>query len=214
MLYRNQPLDYIREYFGVQIAIYFAWLGFYTYMLIPASIFGVICFCYGIYAFHTDGVSKDICESNKTMIMCPQCDKCDYWYLSEACLYSRIHKLFENGLMIVFAIFISIWGKKNVRNSIVFKTISFIEIVTATLYLELWRKYSADIQHRWGMRGFKNQVEPPRPEYSAHLHRLNINKKRTHYDFSIPVEELQPPFWEIVFPSLLFSYSIMVLFVS
>lgn len=44
-----QPLDTIQEYFGVNFAIYFAWLGFYTYMLIPASIAGIICFMYGEY---------------------------------------------------------------------------------------------------------------------------------------------------------------------
>ena len=42
-----QPLDAIREYFGINFAIYFAWLGFYTYMLIPASIAGLLCFFYG-----------------------------------------------------------------------------------------------------------------------------------------------------------------------
>lgn len=42
-----QPLDKIKEYFGAQVALYFAWLGFYTHMLIPASIFGIICLVYG-----------------------------------------------------------------------------------------------------------------------------------------------------------------------
>ena len=42
-----QPLDTVREYFGVNFAMYFAWLGFYTYMLIPASIVGLLCFFYG-----------------------------------------------------------------------------------------------------------------------------------------------------------------------
>lgn len=42
-----QPLDTIREYFGTNFAMYFAWLGFYTYMLIPASIVGLVCFFYG-----------------------------------------------------------------------------------------------------------------------------------------------------------------------
>lgn len=42
-----QPLDTIREYFGTNFAMYFAWLGFYTYMLIPASIAGLLCFIYG-----------------------------------------------------------------------------------------------------------------------------------------------------------------------
>jgi hypothetical protein len=37
-----------RSYFGEKIGIYFAWLGFYTAMLIPAAIVGVIAFIYGL----------------------------------------------------------------------------------------------------------------------------------------------------------------------
>ena len=37
-----------RKYFGERIAIYFAWLGFYTFMLIPATIVGVLAFVYGV----------------------------------------------------------------------------------------------------------------------------------------------------------------------
>lgn len=37
-----------RKYFGEKIAMYFAWLGFYTFMLIPASCVGVIAFTYGL----------------------------------------------------------------------------------------------------------------------------------------------------------------------
>ena len=37
-----------RKYFGEKVAIYFAWLGFYTAMLIPASIVGVVAFVYGL----------------------------------------------------------------------------------------------------------------------------------------------------------------------
>lgn len=36
-----------RKYFGEKIGLYFAWLGVYTQMLIPASIVGVIVFLYG-----------------------------------------------------------------------------------------------------------------------------------------------------------------------
>lgn len=42
-----QPLDQIRDYFGEKFAIYFAWLGFYTNMLILPSIVGILCFIYG-----------------------------------------------------------------------------------------------------------------------------------------------------------------------
>ena len=34
-MFQKQPLDEIRRYFGVKIALYFAWLGFYTSMLVP-----------------------------------------------------------------------------------------------------------------------------------------------------------------------------------
>lgn len=45
---RHQPLNEIKDYFGTHIALYFAWLGFYTHMLIPASILGIICFLFGL----------------------------------------------------------------------------------------------------------------------------------------------------------------------
>jgi anoctamin-1 len=68
----HQPLDTIKEYFGVQIALYFAWLGFYTHMLIPASIMGIICFMYGLVTLFSNQISEDICNDNKTIVMCPQ----------------------------------------------------------------------------------------------------------------------------------------------
>ena len=47
--YKKQPLWLIKNYFGVKIGLYFAWLGFYTQMLIPASIVGLICFLFGLF---------------------------------------------------------------------------------------------------------------------------------------------------------------------
>jgi len=40
--YKPQPMDKIRNYFGEEIAFYFAWLGFYTQMLLLASVVGAI----------------------------------------------------------------------------------------------------------------------------------------------------------------------------
>lgn len=52
--FHYQPLDHVKEYFGVKIALYFAWLGFYTHMLIPASIVGVICFIYSCATLYSN----------------------------------------------------------------------------------------------------------------------------------------------------------------
>ncbi|MEQ2210725.1 Anoctamin-1, partial [Xenoophorus captivus] len=47
VFYKYQPIGLIRKYFGEKVGLYFAWLGVYTQMLIPASIIGVIVFLYG-----------------------------------------------------------------------------------------------------------------------------------------------------------------------
>ena len=49
-----QPIDYIKDYFGVKFGLYFAWLGFYTHMLIPAAIVGFICFIYGLSTMYSN----------------------------------------------------------------------------------------------------------------------------------------------------------------
>ena len=52
--YKRQPLHLVRRYFGDKMALYFAWLGFYTQMLIPASIIGVITFISGVFFMASD----------------------------------------------------------------------------------------------------------------------------------------------------------------
>ncbi len=37
-----------RLYFGEKIGLYFAWLGFYTWMLVPPSVVGILVFLYGV----------------------------------------------------------------------------------------------------------------------------------------------------------------------
>ncbi|KAK9870211.1 hypothetical protein WA026_006295 [Henosepilachna vigintioctopunctata] len=103
---KYQPLDEIKEYFGVKFALYFTWLGFYTHMLIPAAIVGVLCFLFGIFTLNKDEVVKDVC--NLDIVMCPRCDKyCDYWKLSEGCTYAKIQHFIDHPATIFFAIFMS-----------------------------------------------------------------------------------------------------------
>ena len=37
-----------RRYFGEKIGLYFAWLGWYTGMLFPAALVGLLVFLYGV----------------------------------------------------------------------------------------------------------------------------------------------------------------------
>ncbi|XP_075154912.1 anoctamin-1 isoform X4 [Haematobia irritans] len=185
-----QPLDAIKEYFGAKVAIYFAWLGFYTHMLIPVSIMGILFFVYGFFTLHTDPISQQICNDNTTL-MCPQCDrKCDYWELNKTCGFSKVNYLIDNNMTVVFAFVMAIW---------------------AVIYLELWKRYSAVLIHRWGLTGYTHEVEHPRPEY---LHKLRKNRK-----FAQKLEQQDPesvfepevPFWSTKFIPSFTSYSIVVL---
>lgn len=155
--YKLQPLDYIKDYFGVKIALYFAWLNFYTNMLIPVAIFGITCMIIGWIALETDPLKKDICDPNMDLTMCPQCDKdCDYWHLNDACFYSKFSTIFDNYITTFFAIGMSVWS---------------------SIYLSLWKHYSAKLIHRWGLSGLRTEKFAPRPEYLRKVQKLRDNNK-------------------------------------
>ncbi|XP_043249984.1 anoctamin-1-like isoform X2 [Colletes gigas] len=185
-----QPLDYIKEYFGVKIGLYFAWLGFYTHMLVPASIVGLLCFIYSCVTLYSNEPSEDICNHNGTIAMCPLCDHiCGYWNLKETCLHSRITYLFDNPSTVFFSIFMSLW---------------------ATLFLELWKRYSAEITHRWDLTGLDAQEEHPRPQYLARL--AHIKKKSLNIITN--TEEPTVPFWKMRVPATILSFSIVLLLIA
>ncbi|XP_018606828.2 anoctamin-6 isoform X3 [Scleropages formosus] len=155
--YKTQPLDLIRKYYGEKIGIYFAWLGFYTYMLAGAAIVGLGCFIYGYQTQHTSTWSKEVCDPliGGRIVMCPQCDKeCTYWMLNSTCDSSKKLCIFDNFGTLVFAVFMSIW---------------------VTLFLEFWKRYQAELEYEWDTVQFLEQEEQPRPEYEAKCCHERIN---------------------------------------
>lgn len=146
---KYQPLDHIREYFGEKIGIYFAWLGFYTAWLLPASIVGVLVFLYGIITMSSNTPANEVCESNKTYKMCPLCDVsvgCPFWYLSDVCIYTTLAYLFDHPATVFYAVFMSFW---------------------AVTFLEYWKRKNASLAHHWDVTDYEEEEERPRPEYAA-----------------------------------------------
>ncbi|XP_003740347.1 anoctamin-7 [Galendromus occidentalis] len=147
--YNFQPLDHIREYFGEKIAIYFAWLGLYTAWLLPAAIVGIFVFIYGIVNVAIDKPTAELCNSGTKYRMCPRCDEhygCDFWYLSEICIFTKLTYLFDHPGTVFYACFLSFW---------------------AVTFLEYWKRKCARLAHHWDCMDYEEEEEQPRPEFTA-----------------------------------------------
>ncbi|XP_051558538.1 anoctamin-9 isoform X1 [Myxocyprinus asiaticus] len=125
----KQPVTDVKDYFGEKVALYYLWLGWYTRMLIPAALIGVVVFLYGVAFFNTSPLIKEVCDSN--ILMCPRCDKkCSVWNLSDTCTYAKVSQLFDNEGTVAFAMFMAVW---------------------ATLFLELWKRHRALYVSKWNV---------------------------------------------------------------
>uniref|UniRef100_A0A671Q0I1 Anoctamin n=1 Tax=Sinocyclocheilus anshuiensis TaxID=1608454 RepID=A0A671Q0I1_9TELE len=142
--YKYQPLDHIREYFGEKIALYFAWLGFYTAWLLPAALVGTCVFVSGILTMGSNTPAKEICESGGLYLMCPLCETCKPWNISDIC--PMVGYLFDHPGTVFFSVFMSLW---------------------AVTFLEYWKRKNATLAHHWDCMDFHEEEEPPRPEFAA-----------------------------------------------
>ncbi|XP_073693179.1 anoctamin-9 [Garra rufa] len=123
----QQPVTDIKDYFGEKVALYYLWLGWYTRMLVPAAVIGIVVFLYGLAFFNTSPLIHEVCDSD--IIMCPRCDiGCSLWNLSDTCSYAKVSQLFDNEGTVAFAMFMAIW---------------------ATLFLELWKRHRALHVSKW-----------------------------------------------------------------
>ncbi|XP_030646282.1 anoctamin-1 [Chanos chanos] len=170
VFFKYQPVDLIRRYFGEQIGLYFAWLGVYTQLLIPASVLGVLVFLYGFLTVDTNVPSQELCDKQLNFTMCPLCDRvCDYWQLSSVCSTARASYLFDNHATVAFAIFMSLW---------------------AAVFLEHWKRRQRCLQHSWDLTSMEDDEaraeDELRPAYEDFLlqkrQKRSKNKKKNEPD--------------------------------
>ncbi|XP_062274505.1 anoctamin-7 [Scomber scombrus] len=143
---RYQPLDHIREYFGEKIALYYAWLGFYTGWLLPASFLGTLVFLIGFWLVTTDVPAMELCNSGNDFTMCPLCNICSYWNYSSICVTYKAGLLFDNGGTVFLSVFMALW---------------------AVTFLEYWKRTCSTLSHRWDCSDFLDVEDRPRPEFTA-----------------------------------------------
>lgn len=152
--YKYQPLDHVHHYFGEKIAIYFVWLGFYTNSLMLPGFCGLMI---SIFAFlGNDSVNGDICDENRSgnLTMCPLCEKCQYWRLSDNC--NRLHKFghsIDNYLGVAFSVFIALW---------------------AVIFLKRWTRHNAELHNRWSVQEYEDQLHV-RPQYMTSKHERKVH---------------------------------------
>ncbi|KAK9952794.1 hypothetical protein ABG768_018601 [Culter alburnus] len=156
VFYKYQPIGLIRKYFGEKIGLYFAWLGVYTQMLIPASLVGVIVFLYGCVTVDDDIPSMEICDERKNITMCPLCDRvCSYWNLSIACGTARASHLFDNPTTVFFSIFMALW---------------------AAFFMEHWKRRQMRLNYEWDLTGYEDEEDHPRAEYEFRVMQKTLKK--------------------------------------
>ncbi|KAF3859416.1 hypothetical protein F7725_021815 [Dissostichus mawsoni] len=149
--YKYQPIDLVRKYFGEKIGLYFAWLGVYTQLLIPASIVESLC-------SDMEWRRLEMCDERLNFTMCPLCDgACDFWHLSTACGTARASHLFDNPATVFFAIFMSLW---------------------AVLFLEHWKRRQISLSFSWDLTGIEDDEEHPRPRYETILLQKKQRKEK------------------------------------
>ncbi|KAE8743203.1 hypothetical protein FOCC_FOCC011183 [Frankliniella occidentalis] len=104
-----QPLDAISEYFGVKIAMYFAWLGHYTAALLVPAFVG-------------------------------------------------------------FMFWVGFSGRSQHAQDVGYVLFSFFNVLWASIYLEAWKRYSAELAYRWGTLDQRDELlVEPRPLYTGVL---------------------------------------------
>lgn len=160
-IWRYQPLHQIRTYFGEQIALYFAWLGFYTKMLIIPAFASLISLFFSFGYVRISPVVNSICDYNHTDLrehpfnlrvkryeVCQTCEDaslCPQIPLSYFCEDAKATILFKNPSTVAYSILLTIW---------------------AICFIELWKRRQNELAAKWDAVEEEFEETPQRPQYT------------------------------------------------
>ncbi|RXN30142.1 anoctamin-9-like protein [Labeo rohita] len=98
--FKGQPITNVRNYLGEKVALYFLWLGWYTFLLIPASVIGLIVFLYGLAFYNTSPLIST--QGHFT------CATLGFNTLINVAM--QVSLLFDNEGTVAFAMFMAVWA--------------------------------------------------------------------------------------------------------
>ncbi|CAF0829888.1 unnamed protein product [Rotaria sp. Silwood1] len=158
-VFKDQPINHIKDYFGEHVALYFCWLRWYIQMLILPCLLGLSVFFYGLLAVKHDVPTNDICYNLAHTVMCPRSHR-QLWTLGEDCLYAKMAFLFDNKATVGYAAIITVWS---------------------ALFLPAWDVAEYQFQYEWdtfdlidGGNG-RTDLNEPRPDFKRKVRTTRIN---------------------------------------
>nr|XP_022910158.1 anoctamin-4-like [Onthophagus taurus] len=165
--YQFQPIHIIYKYYGSDIAFFFAWLEFFSKLLVIPTFLGLFAFGWAYVdlniADRTIKRVKEVCSS--TVQICPPCthQHCVYANLSDYCGLAMTTYYVDNNYTVFLAIAVTIW---------------------ATIFLELWSRQEIIWQYKWNLNKSIPHIDEM-ANYKVRVHNyLKYNKHtktETHY---------------------------------
>ncbi|XP_065169332.1 anoctamin-5-like isoform X2 [Atheta coriaria] len=165
VFFKHQPIPLIFKYFGPEVAFYFAFVDFYTKMLVVPAILGVLLLIFNAISrdyFDTARVT-DICESKQNLCtLCFHKRNCKFAPIKSYCIGAYVLPIFDNIGGGIFAVFMGFWS---------------------IAFLEMWKRQEYMLKYRWNLINVESDTAY-RIEFlktAKHTHVSHVSGEKEYY---------------------------------